>query len=157
MNKIIIIFLAALVSSCSTLPPQYSASPARILVRGVSTVEPVKKDSLGHLMFGMLDPNDPAPVTPQRPTWATSVQIRSIDGGEILWVRGYHLGDKVWPEPGVHKLSVVCSTSYSWGAITSGTDVDMNIQPGYTYFLAASRLTNVSDKAYVVVTKKESK
>jgi len=157
MNKIPIFLLAVLVSGCGSLPPQYSASPTRCLVQGISTAQPVKKETVGHLMFGMLDPNDPTPVGSHRPTWTTQALIRSVDGGNILWVRGYHLGDKVWLEPGVHKLSVICSTSYDWGTMTRGVDVDMDIHPGYTYFLAASQIKDTSDIPHVEVTKKESK
>jgi hypothetical protein len=146
MNKIPIFLLAVFVSSCSTLPQQYAASANRILVQGVATG---KGDAFNRFMFGQLVPGEP--------TGVTHVQIRSVDGGDVIWVRGYHLGDKVWLEPGVHKVSVMCCTSYSWGKIMAGTDVDLDVQTGYTYFLAASALKSASDKPHVEVTKKESK
>jgi hypothetical protein len=151
MNKIAIILFAVLLSGCRTLPPQYSASPSRCLVQGISTAEPVKKDTFGHLMFGMLDPNDPTPVTSHRPSWTTEALICSIDGGDLLSVR------KVWLEPGVYKLSVMCSTSYSWGTLSRCTDLDLDVQPSYTYFLAASQLKSISDVPHIEVTKEESK
>jgi hypothetical protein len=157
MKKNSILMLAVLISGCGSLPTQYSASPTRCLVQGVSANEPVKKDSLGHLMFGMLDPNDPTPVTSHRPTWTTHVLIRTVDDGEILWIRGYHLGDKVWLEPGIHKISVMCSTDYSWGTLTRGTDIDLNVKPGCTYFLAASQLKDTADSPHVEVTEKANK
>jgi hypothetical protein len=83
--------------------------------------------------------------------------IRAVDGGEVLWVRGYHLGDKVWLERGVHKVSVMCSTSTSWGAYTIGTEVQVDVQPGFTYSLTTDPIKNVSDTPHITVTKKESK
>ena len=158
MNKILILLIAAFGCSCSTLPEQYSASPTRCLVQGVFTVEPVKKDTFSHAMLGVLDPNDHTPLTTQKPTWTSHVQINSVDGGEILWVRGYHLGDKVWLEPGVHKLLVMCTTEYSWGSIMVGTQVEVDIQPGYKYFLTLRNpIKSTSDKPQVDVSKEESK
>ena len=86
-------------------------------------------------------------------TGSSSVLIRAVDGGEVIWVRGYHLGDKVWLEPS-HKVSVMCSTSTSWGAYTVGTEVDVNVQPGFTYLLTTDPIKSVSDKPHVSVTKK---
>lgn len=126
MNKLLILFAAAFISGCSSLPPKYSAAPTRFLVRGVST---------GNF----------------------SVLIRAVDGGEVLWVRGYHLGDKVWLEPGVHKISVMCSTSTSWGAYTVGAEAEVDVQAGYTYFLTTDPIKSISDKPQIKVAKKESK
>jgi hypothetical protein len=85
------------------------------------------------------------------------VQIRAVDGGDVIWVRGYHIGDKVWLEPGVHKVSVMCSTSTSWGAYTIGTEVEVDVQAGYTYFLKSDPIKSIRDTPHVEVTKKESK
>ncbi len=41
--------------------------------------------------------------------------------------------------------------------MTAGTDVDLNVQPGFTYLLAADQLKSVSDKPHVEVTKKAVK
>ena len=90
-------------------------------------------------------------------TGDSSVQIRAVDGGDVIWVRGYHLGDTVWLEPGVHKVSVMCSTSTSWGAYTIGTEVEVDVQAGYTYFLAIDPIKGIHDTPHVEVTKKESK
>lgn len=87
----------------------------------------------------------------------TSVQIRCVDGGDILWVRGYHLGNKVWLEPGVHKVSVSCSSSWSWGSYMRGADVDITVQSGYTYSLTATPINGPSDLPHVEVTKTERK
>jgi len=87
----------------------------------------------------------------------SSVQIRAVDGGEVLWVRGYHLGDKVWLEPGVHKISVMCTTRTSWGAEMVGTEVEVDVQLGFTYFLATDPIQSTSDKPRITVTKKEAK
>ncbi|HLX69234.1 MAG TPA: hypothetical protein VKV04_06365 [Verrucomicrobiae bacterium] len=90
-------------------------------------------------------------------TGDSSVLIRAVDGGEVIWVRGYHLGNKVWLEPGVHKVSVMCSTSTSWGAYTIGSEVEIDVQPGCTYFLTTDPIKSSQDKPHVEVTKKESK
>ncbi len=126
MNRILFVLFAAILTGCSTLPEQYSASPTRVLVRGVST-------------------------------GSSSVLIRAVDGGEVIWVRGYHLGDRVWLEPGVHRVSVMCSTSTSWGAYTVGTEVEVNAEVGFTYLLTTDPIKSASNKPHVTVTKKENK
>src|SRR4051794_26133560 len=88
-------------------------------------------------------------------TGCSSVLIRAVDGGEVLWVRGYHLGDKVWLEPGVHKISVMCTTRTSWGAYTAGAEAEVDVQPGFTYFLATDPIHSASDNPHVTVMKKE--
>ena len=85
------------------------------------------------------------------------MQIRAVDGGDVIWVRGYHIGDKVWLEPGLHKVSVMCSTSTSWGAYTIGTEVEVDVQAGYTYFLTTDPIKSIHDTPHIEVTKKESK
>jgi hypothetical protein len=87
----------------------------------------------------------------------SSVQIRAVDGGDVIWVRDYQIGDKVWLEPGIHKVSVMCSTSTSWGAYTAGAEVEVDVQPGYTYFLTADPIKSISEKPHVQVAKKKSK
>jgi hypothetical protein len=87
----------------------------------------------------------------------SSVQIRAVDGGDVIWVRRYHIGDEVWLDPGVHKVSVMCSTSMSWGSYTVGTEVEVDVQPGYAYFLTTDPIKSISDKPHIEVTKKESK
>jgi hypothetical protein len=126
MNKITILFVAVFISGCGSLPPQYSASPARCLVRGVSTGN-------------------------------SDVLIRCVDGGDIVWVKKYHLGHEVWVEPGVHKISVMCSTSMSWGAYSSGSEVEVDAQPGHAYFLTTDPIKSVHDKPHIEVTEKESR
>jgi hypothetical protein len=157
MKSTLTLLLVVLISGCGTLPEQYSASPARCLVQGVPVEGPKKKETFRHFMLGMLDPDDPTPVTPKRPAWITDLEIRSVDGGEVIWVRGHHLGDKVWLEPGSHTVSVMCRTTYPWGAIISGTDVKIETKAGYDCFLAASQLQVASDKPQVTITMKEKK
>lgn len=149
MKKLAAIFLAGLLSGCGSLPPQYSASPTRCLVQSVTVVEPVKQLTFQHAMLGVLDPDDHSLVVQRRPSWSTHVLIRSVDGGDILWVRPYHLGGKVWLEPGQHKISVICYTDYSWGTTSRGTDVDLSVKSGCTYSLSASQLKSASDIPYV--------
>jgi hypothetical protein len=65
-------------------------------------------------------------------------QIRSVDDGEVLFVRGYQLGNKVWLSPGPHKLSISCVKVESWGSIGDHTDISLNVKKDYTYELQAS-------------------
>ena len=90
-------------------------------------------------------------------TGDSSVQIRAVDGGDVIWVRGYHLGDKVWLEPGIHKVSAMCSTSTSWGAYTIGTEVEVDVQPGYAYYLTTDPIKNIHATPHIEVTKRENK
>ncbi|MBA4150067.1 MAG: hypothetical protein H0X66_18300 [Verrucomicrobia bacterium] len=108
-------------------------------------------------MLGALDPNDHTPVQTRMPTWVTHVHILSVDGGDPLYVRGYNLGKKVWLEPGIHKLQVECTTRYSWGTRMMFADVQIDIQPGYTYLLTTNPLRNESDVAKVEVIKEATK
>ena len=55
------------------------------------------------------------------------------------------------------KVSVMCSTSTSRGAYTVGTEVEVDVQPGFTYFLTTDPIKGVSDKPHVTVSKKETK
>jgi hypothetical protein len=66
----------------------------------------------------------------------TEVRIRTVDGGEAILSKGIHLGDKVWLEPGIHKVEVMCTTKTSWGSIISPGEVEIGVQPGYDYFLS---------------------
>lgn len=157
MKKITVLFLIALLSGCGSLPPKYSASPTRCLVQSATVVEPVKPLTFQHAMLGVFDPDDHTTVSRRRPSWSTHILIHSVDSGDILWVRPNSLGGKVWLEPGQHKISVICCTDYSWGTMSRGTDIDLEVKPGYTYSLAASQLKHMSDIPQVEVTKKAAK
>ena len=126
MKKILVLLIAGLISGCSTLPPQYSASPSRCLVRGVSSGN-------------------------------SDVKIRCVDGGDVIYVRGYHLGHEVWLETGVHKISVMCYANFSWGTHMYGTNVQIDVQPGFTYLLTTGPINSASDKPPVQITKEERK
>ena len=136
MNKILILLIAAFGCSCSTLPEQYSPAPGRSLVEGVTTEDA---------------------------TEVTRVEIGNVDGNPLPISGDYqHLAKKVWLEPGVHKLNVTCHTSYSWGTLMDSTKVEIDVQPGYNYYLTSSPLKIVSakplktTKPLVEVTKKAS-
>jgi len=126
---LIIPLVAAVLCGCSSVPQKYSASPTRSLVRGVSADH-------------------------------SSVQIRSVDGSDATissWISPDHFGDKVWLESGVHKLTVICSTEDDkCGLYTVNADVEVDVQPGFTYLLTASPFKGVGTP-HVTVTKKESK
>jgi len=51
----------------------------------------------------------------------------------------------------------MCSTSTSWGAYTIGTEVEVDVQAGYTYFLTTDPIKSIHDTPHIEVTKKESK
>ena len=130
MNKVLILIVAAFGCSCSTLPEQYSQAPSRCLVEGVTTGDA---------------------------TQVTRVEIANVDGNPLSISSDYqHLAKKVWLEPGVHKLTVTCHTSVSWGTLMDGAKVEIDVQPGYSYYLTSSPLKKVSDKPLVEVTKKAS-
>lgn len=86
----------------------------------------------------------------------TSVQIRAVDGGHPLWIRNHHIGDRVWLEPGVHKVSVVCSTEDKCALFSVNTDIEMDVQPGYKYSLIAWPFHGAGAQ-YVDITKIECK
>jgi hypothetical protein len=90
-------------------------------------------------------------------TYDSSVLIRSVDGGPVIWVKGHRLGDKVWLEPGLHKISVMCSTSTTWGAYTTGAEVEVEVERGYSYLITTGPIKNKEEKPQVQVTKKEKK
>ena len=156
MKSLLIIFagLAAMfLSSCSSLPEQYTASTTRSLVECLSSSGPVKKDTFSHIMFGMLDPNDHSPVTTER--YIDYVRIAFVDKGDVLLKQPEY---KIWLETGAHKLLVTCATEYSWGSIMVSTQVELNVQADYKYFLTLRNpLMNSSDKPDVNVSKKEIK
>ena len=62
-------------------------------------------------------------------------QIRSVDNGEILFVRENKLGNKVWLYPGNHILSVTCVAGYPWGCFIDHVDVPLTVKLGYRYEL----------------------
>lgn len=62
-------------------------------------------------------------------------KIRSVDNGEVLFVRGCKLGNNVWLYPGEHTLSVACVAGYPWGSVIDHVDVPLTIKMGYRYEL----------------------
>lgn len=75
----------------------------------------------------------------------SKVLIRKVDDSDILWVRGYNLGNKIWLEPGTHEVSVMCVTNTSWGSVMGSTEVTVNVDSGAEY-LIKSRPGKRSDK-----------
>ena len=67
----------------------------------------------------------------------SNVLIRKVDDSDILWVRGYNLGNKVWLEPGTHEVFVMCVTNTSWGSVMGGTEVMVKVEPGAEYLIKA--------------------
>lgn len=65
-------------------------------------------------------------------------QIRSVDDGEVLFVKGYQLGNQVWLSPGPHKLSISCVKVDSWGSMIDHKDISLNVKLNHTYELQAS-------------------
>lgn len=81
------------------------------------------------------------------------VLIRSVDDGEVLWMRGHSLGDKVWLEPGHHKVSVMCVTDTAFGSDMGGTEVKVHVQSGVEYLIKARPLKNPGDMPQAEVVK----
>ena len=127
MHRLLTLIPILLLSGCSTLPEQYAATPTRSLVKGRSNI-----------------------------LTSSEVQIRSVDDGDVIWVNSYHLGNKVWLEPGSHKISVACTSHYTWGSYMVCTDVTIDVQTGYTYFLSTPQITSPTDKPVITVTKKKN-
>jgi hypothetical protein len=86
-------------------------------------------------------------------TPGSRVLIRSVDDGEILWQRGYSLGDRVWLEPGHHKVSVMCVNDRTSGSDMGGTEVKINVQSGAEYLIKARPLKNPGDMPQAEVVK----
>lgn len=86
-------------------------------------------------------------------TSSSRVLIRSVDDGEVLWMRGYNLGNKVWLEPGHHKVSVMCVNDTANGSNMGGTEVKVNVQAGAEYLIKARPLRNASDMPQAEVVK----
>lgn len=86
-------------------------------------------------------------------TSGSRVLIRSVDDGEVLWMRGYSLGDRVWLEPGNHKVSVMCVNDTASGSDMGGTEVKINVQSGAEYLIKARPSKNVGDMPQVDVVK----
>ena len=64
------------------------------------------------------------------------VLIRTVDGGGLLWVGGYQLGNEAWLSPGPHKIETMCEFLYSWGTkILPGNTVGIDVEQGGTYSL----------------------
>ena len=72
----------------------------------------------------------------------SAVKIRSIDGGDVIYARGINLGDKVWLEPGIHKVDVVCESKHSWGSHFQTVQVEIDVQPGYDYFVSTDPVSS---------------
>ena len=90
-------------------------------------------------------------------TGNTRVLIRSVDGGEVLWTGGYRLGDKVWLQPGRHRLALMCETRDSRQRIVKGAEVELEVEAGYTYSLSVNPLRSVADNPQVSVTTRKGK
>ncbi|WP_345552578.1 hypothetical protein [Microbulbifer aestuariivivens] len=69
------------------------------------------------------------------------VMIRTIDGGEILWVGNYTLGTKASISPGEHNVNAMCEFKYSWGTKLLPGNITINAQPNTDYKITG-RLSN---------------
>jgi hypothetical protein len=67
---------------------------------------------------------------------AKRVFIRTLDGGDILWVGGYKLGSEAWLSPGPHRIETSCEFLYSWGTkIFPGNVIEIDVESGMSYHL----------------------
>lgn len=65
------------------------------------------------------------------------VMIRTVDDGEILWVRGYQLGTTTDVLPGTRKINVMGEFRTAWGARLTPGNVTIEAEAGKTYRLNA--------------------
>ncbi|WP_420479650.1 hypothetical protein [Brevundimonas sp. FT23028] len=65
------------------------------------------------------------------------VMIRTVDDGEILWVRRYQLGTTTDVPPGTRKINVICEFRATWGSRLTPGDVTVEAEAGKTYRLNA--------------------
>lgn len=63
--------------------------------------------------------------------------IRSVDDGDVLFVRRYNLGNKVWLNPGPHTLSISCVKTESWGSKISHKNILFSAKENHSYGLQA--------------------
>ena len=105
-------------------------------------------------MLGILDPNDHSPVILGR--YLAYPIITSVDTAEV------HPTYKIWLEPGLHKLRLMCRTEYNGDLLFSGhviqkiSIVDLDIQAGYKYSLELlSPIRSDSDDPQIDIKKKK--
>lgn len=66
------------------------------------------------------------------------VLIRTIDGGDVLWVGKFKLGTTATIAPGHHTVAVMCELRESYGLILKPGKIDLDVAAGRTYNLAAT-------------------
>lgn len=69
---------------------------------------------------------------------SVSVLIRTVDGGDVLWINGNDLGSEVWLDPGHHKIEVMCRFQSSWGTRIVPGHVEIDVTTGSTTHLDGS-------------------
>src|SRR5262249_50763562 len=126
MNKVAAVLLAALLSGCSSpdLPPPR---------------HPVKPGQC--LVLGVT-------------SGGSEVMIRRVHDGEILWIKDNQLGHEASVAPGSHKIAVTCTTHASWGTRTVEAEVQVEVEPGYTYYLTTGPINDFKTKPRIDVTRK---
>lgn len=70
------------------------------------------------------------------------VMIRTIDGGNILWVGNYKLGTEAWVKPGAHKVNVMCEFHNSWGNTLVPGNVEIVTKEGVLYELTGAQVAD---------------
>ena len=147
VNRIFLFLCIALVScGCRSLPKQYSAALGRSLVEGVVTE---KKPNPKTALFGVLL----APPDSYEPISTTRVEIANVDGNPLPESTAFYVANKVWLKSGVHRLTVCCITDYPEApheTLTSGTNIEINIQSGYNYYIKSKPLEIVAVNPIVI-------
>jgi hypothetical protein len=65
-------------------------------------------------------------------TSAVRVLIRTVDGGDVLWIDGDDLGSEAWLDPGHHSIGVMCRFQSSWGTRVVPGQVEIDVVAGST-------------------------
>ena len=70
----------------------------------------------------------------------SDVRIRSVDGGEVLWLGKKGLSTEVWLDPGPHRLSLMCTTESRYGPQMAPAELTLEADAGRSYVIHAAAL-----------------
>ncbi len=88
--------------------------------------------------------------------YQTQVLIRSVDGGEILFVRDYELGTEVRVTPGPHEIRVMCLRTTSFGSEIFPGKIELTAKRAYSYFLFPAKSERNQRKCEIRVQAKDA-
>jgi len=146
VNRIIPLFIVALICGCRSLPQEYSKAPGRSLVQGKVTF----KNAPFHPKTALFGPFIAPPDPNEEPQSHTEVHIINADGHPLPTSNEFYVADKVWLTPGAHQITVFCFTKYLDQVLTRGTNIQIDVQAGYNYYLRSKPLKIVTAHPLVV-------